>query len=190
MKLGIISTIGTQYTWAGSEEMWRGVAATALDDGLMVTIHTAEKIANSCQVAELKAKGTISYSRPSLSALTRRLANRNLYSRYQSFFAQHLDVLCLSMGGIADCVWMPDLLQAINRTNIPYIVIVQANAEGIITEEEHRQILRKFYAKAASVIFVSRHNYLLAERQLGMSFLNPKIICNPLRESEIGRAHV
>lgn len=183
MKIGIISTIGNAHSWAGSEEMWRGVAATALEANYQVVIHTAQKIANSHQVATLKTKGAVSYSRLDLSSFTRRLANRHWYSRYRSFFAQDLDVLCLSMGGIADCIWMPDLLGSLYHTDIPYIVIVQANAEGIVTQEDHREKLRRFYSKAVSVIFVSRHNHLLAERQLGMSFLNTKIICNPLRES-------
>lgn len=183
MNIGIISTIGNAHSWAGSEEMWKGVANAALENNHQVLIHAAEKIARSEHVNKLQAKGALSYARQDLSALTRRLANRHWYSRYQAFFAQEIDVLCLSMGGIADCIWMPDLLESIYHTNVPYLVIVQANAEGIVTAEEHREKLRRFYARAIGVIFVSHHNHVLAKRQLGMSFPNPQIICNPLRDT-------
>lgn len=181
MKLGIVSTIGSQYSWAGSEEMWWGVATAALDAGYQVAIHAAAKIAASDQVSVLTARGAVAYSRPEFTALTRRLSTRKLYSRYRVFFAQRLDVICLSMGGIADCLWMPDLLEALYRANLPYLVIVQANAEGIVSKEAHREVLRKFYAQSAGVIFVSHHNHRLAERQLAMSFPNPQIMLNPLR---------
>ena len=183
MNIGIISTIGNLYPWAGSEEMWHGAAIAALDAGHSVVIHAATKITTSPQVSKLKAKGATSTPRPDFSPISRRLANRRFYSRYRRFFAQKLDVLCISMGGIADCVWMPDLLSALHQSYIPYIAIVQANAEGIVTEESHREILHTFYSQAASVIFVSQHNHRLAERQLAMAFAHPVIMMNPLRKT-------
>ncbi len=85
------------------------------------------------------------------------------------------------MGGIADSLWLPDLLPSLLKNPIPYVVIVQANSEGLVESEAQRVALRDFYRKAHSVIFVSRHNLELARRQLAMDFDHAVIILNPLR---------
>jgi len=182
MRIGIISTVGGGYSWAGSEEMWRSVAAHALAKGNSVCVHAAASIAGSAQLEPVRRMGLVITARRELSCITRRLAERNLFSRFKRFFATHPDVILLSMGGIADCVWIPDLLAGIHRSSTPFVIIVQANAEGIVRTQAQREALRNVYSRAATVIFVSHHNLRLAERQLAWRFPNATLIPNPLRE--------
>jgi glycosyltransferase involved in cell wall biosynthesis len=86
------------------------------------------------------------------------------------------------LGGVADCFWIPDLLRCLYQTTVPVIVFVQANAEGLVQGESQREGLRKFFSRAALVIFLSQHNYHLAERQMAWRFPHAEIIMNPLRE--------
>lgn len=182
MRLGFISTVGGGYSWAGSEEMWRALAIAALDAGHRARINIADSMANSRELDQLRSQGAQVFGRSAFNGFTRRLAQRGFYSRFENFVRQGNDLICLSMGAIADCVWMPDLLRSYWGSSIPWIIIVQANDEHIISSEEQREILRKFYKKAALVIFVSRENMVLAERQLAWRFDNATIVPNPIRK--------
>lgn len=181
MKIGIISTIGATYPWAGSEEMWRGLALYALGLGHEVVVNATIPIAESSQAMELAQRGCKFIPRPELNTLTRRLAVKGLFSRYSKFFSHPFDVVCLSMGGIADCYWQPDLREGLRKAHIPYMIIVQANAEGIVDDEKQRSSLREIYSHAVAIVFVSDHNLELAERQLGVRLTQASVIPNPLR---------
>jgi glycosyltransferase involved in cell wall biosynthesis len=182
MYIGIISTIGGRYSWAGSEETWRLFALEALRQGHHVSISASSAIARSGQVNQLRAHGVQIFARKELNGVTRRLARRRLYSRFSRFFRKHHDVIFLSMGGAGDCFWIPDLLESLRNSKIPLVIFVQANAEGMIHEESQRETLRLFYQRATKVIFLSRHNQTLLERQLAISFPHGCRIMNPLRE--------
>ena len=182
MNIGIISTIGNDYSWAGSEEMWRGMAVKAIESNHMITLSAAPKIAQSNKVKELKKEVVKVFSREDLNAITRRLVLKQLYSRFGAFFKNKPDVLCISMGGIADFYWLPDLVKDLSKYKVPYVVIVQANAEGIVSSQKVRDVLKKFYSQASKVVFVSKHNLKLARRQICYNFANSIVISNPLRE--------
>jgi glycosyltransferase involved in cell wall biosynthesis len=130
----------------------------------------------------LRVAGAAVSARKDLTALTRRLANRGLYSRFKHFFEKKYDVVFVSTGGIADCAWFPDLIAEISRTAVPLVFFIQSNAEGVVHEEPVRARLRDIYERAALMIFLSEHNHRLAERQLGWRFPNFRILMNPLRE--------
>lgn len=181
MKIGIISTLGNHCDWAGSEETWRILAQHALDEGHEVCISCSGRIANSRQGVELQEKGATFIPRKDLTGITRRLAARGHYSRYSSFCRKPHDVLFVSQGGIVDTIWIPDLLRSLKETKIPKVAFVQANAEGLVTLEWERQALRAYYSQFQTVIFLSQHNFRLAERQLAWTFPNARIIMNPLR---------
>ena len=70
----------------------------------------------------LRAKGLQIMPRPDLNGITRRLARRGCYSRSRDFATRKDDLVCLSMGAIADCVSIPDLLRAYWRSPVPWVI--------------------------------------------------------------------
>ncbi len=139
-------------------------------------------MANSAESLDLRSQGGQITARPDLNGLTRRLASRGLYSRFGDLRGKKDDVICLSMGAVGDCLWIPDLLRCYWESEIPWVVLVQSNAEHMISSEDQRETLRGFYAKARRVVFVSRQNMELAERQLACRFNNAVVLPNPIRE--------
>jgi len=181
MKIGVVSTTGNLYSWAGSEETWRIFAAYALAQGHRLNLLLPEKVSKSEQVGALRQAGAVVSARGDLTPLTRRLAVRGWHSRFKRFFAERYDAIFISTGGIADCAWLPDLLPEIEHSSSPLIFFIQSNAEGVIQAQPIRDTLRAVYQRAALVIFLSQHNYQLAERQLAWRFPKARILMNPVR---------
>ena len=185
MKIGILSTTGNLYPWAGSEETWRILADYALVQGHELDLLLPEKVANSAQVTAIRSRGAIVKVRKELTPISRRLALRGLSSRFKKFFNSPHDVIFVSTGGIADCAWIPDLIPEIEKTKTPIVFFIQSNAEGAIHEQDVRDQLTKTYAKASLMIFLSEHNLKLAERQLAYRFPRRTILMNPVRDAVV-----
>ena len=181
MKIGVVSTTGNLYSWAGSEETWRIFAAYALAKGHRLNLLLPEMVSKSEQVSALRQAGAVVSARGDLTPLTRRLAVRGWHSRFKRFFAERYDAIFISTGGIADCAWFPDLLPEIERSRSPLIFFIQSNAEGVVQEPYIRDSLRAIYQRADLVIFLSQHNYQLAERQLAWRFPRVRMLMNPVR---------
>lgn len=182
MKIKIVSTLTCAYPWGGSEESWLLFASKALEAGHTVELGVNRSTANAPKVRGLpKARLGI---RPhgDLFGVRKILAQRGLYTRFSSFFSGNYDVLLVSLGGIGDCLWMPDLLRELKRTEGTVFYSVQANAEGIIDNEDQRETLRGLFSKAAGVFFFSRQNLRLAQRQLGDPLPRAILVNNPLLE--------
>jgi glycosyltransferase involved in cell wall biosynthesis len=139
-------------------------------------------MAKGAELGKFKSLGGRVIARPDLHGFTRRMARRGLYSRFGDFQGRRDDVVILSMGAIADCLWISDLLRCYWKSAVPWVVIVQGNGEHIISDESQRDILRRFYARAQAVVFVSKQNLALAERQLAWHFPNAQVLPNPIRE--------
>jgi glycosyltransferase involved in cell wall biosynthesis len=181
MKIGVISTTGNLYSWAGSEETWRLFAAHALAQGHQIHLLLPEKVAKSGQVDRLREVGAVVSLRKELSPLTRRLAVRGWHSRFKTFFSEKYDVIFVSTGGIDDCAWFPDLVPQLEHCESPLIFFIQSNAEGVVREQTVRDVLRAIYQRANLMIFLSQHNLRLAERQLAWRFPKCRVLMNPLR---------
>jgi glycosyltransferase involved in cell wall biosynthesis len=181
MNIGIISTVGSSYSWAGSEETWRLFATHALAQRHQLDLFLPEKLSQSGQVDLLRKAGAGVMVRKELSPITRRLAVRGLHSRFKKFFAKKYSAILISTGGIDDCVWFPDLVPHLMTSASPLIFFIQSNAEGAVREQYVRDTLRAIYQRANLMIFLSQHNFKLAERQLAWRFSNHQILMNPLR---------
>lgn len=182
MNLGIISTVESTASWAGSEEAWRLVSLDLAGHGHSIHASLARSFSGSLQAQELVKAGVRLHPRAPLTTLPRRLATKGLFSRFGAFASARFDLLLISVGGIADLYWQPDLLRALVRRQSPFAVIVQANSETSITTEHQRSTLRQVYAQARRCIFVSRHNLELAKRQFAFGFPNAELLVNPLRD--------
>lgn len=182
MKVQFISLVDPISGWAGSEEMWLLVAKTALAKGYKVVVNASPRVACHSELQPLIEAGCVVQVRAGLNGLTRRLAAKGIWSRFSLSSIDSMDANFLSMGCISDLRWTPDLMRAYFASKCPWIIIVQSNAEHFVTSEAIREDLRRIYAKAKKVVFVSEANLKLAERQLSWRFPNAVVMPNPIRK--------
>jgi glycosyltransferase involved in cell wall biosynthesis len=180
MKIGIISTVAGDYSWAGSEEMWKLFALEALSAGHSVAVSLQAAFAQSEELSEFRRRGGEVFPYQPLNWMQRRLAAQGWYSRFGGIRRWNPDVLCIS-GGPGDPYWRRDLLALLKVFDAPQVYIVQGNADGFIKGDEQREALRPLFESAARIVCVSRENALMLERQLAAQLPNIVLLPNPIR---------
>lgn len=181
MRLAVISTV-RGYSWAGSEELWLGCAMEALREGADVT---------ACLHADLLAGEPLETFRENGGVLsewrTRPIARlANLQERIQPNFPMRRlgnpDHILVSTGSLPSLLNVPGLLPFLLATSVPLTVLVQFNADCLPVSPWEREKVGKVLRKARKLVFVSRHNLRLAERQFGLCFEErARVIYNPIR---------
>jgi L-malate glycosyltransferase len=179
MKVGIISTVGDGYSWAGSEEMWKLFATEALHRGHSVAAMLQAPIAQSDELAEFRALGGVVLAYSPLNRFTSRTVSRGWYSRFRQFKRWHPEVVCTS-GPPATLYRDRDLCRFLRAHTGGRVFIIQGNAEWYITGQAERDALRALYRSTRRIICVSRDNAELLQRQL-TSTLPIAILPNPIR---------
>lgn len=177
MRIGIISTVG-DCSWAGSEEMWKLFATEALHRGHSVAAALQTPIAQSEELAGLRALGGVVFAYNPLNRYTSR-AVRLGYSRFRRLKQWNPDIVCTS-GHPALPYHNGDLYRLLNAHTGPRIFIIQGNADWFISGQDDRDGLRALYRLAQRIICVSRDNAELLQRQL-TSTLPITILPNPIR---------
>ena len=177
MRIGIISTVG-DCSWAGSEEMWKLFAIEALHRGHSVAAALQTPIAQSEELAGLRALGGVVFAYNPLNRYTSR-AVRLGYSRFRRLKQWNPDIVCTS-GHPALPYHNGDLYRLLNAHTGPRIFIIQGNADWFISGQDDRDGLRALYRLAQRIICVSRDNAELLQRQL-TSTLPITILPNPIR---------
>jgi L-malate glycosyltransferase len=177
MRIGIISTVG-DYSWAGSEEMWKLLATEALRCGHSVAAMLQTPIAQSDELAEFRALGGVVFAYNPLNRITSRTV-RLAYSRFSQLQQWHPEVVCTS-GPPATPYRDRDLYRFLRAHTGGRVFIIQGNAEWYVTGQTERDALRALYRSAQRVICVSRDNAELLQRQL-TSTLPITILPNPIR---------
>lgn len=166
------------FRWGGSEELWSRAAVWLRLRSHSVAASVAGWSRLSSRVTELRKQGIDLYVR-------RRMAG-NLFSRvigkvmrgqeYRWLQRQAGHLVVISQGGSMDGLeWMRFCYQA----GLPYVVIVQCNAEQSYPENEFAVDMAKLYAAARKVFCVSRHNLACLERQIGMALPKGMVVWNP-----------
>jgi glycosyltransferase involved in cell wall biosynthesis len=178
MRIGIISTVG-DYSWAGSEEMWKVLALETLRRGHSVAAMLQTPIAQSEEVAEFRALGGVVFTYNPLNRYTSRTVARGLYSRFRRLKRWHPEVVCTS-GPPATPYRDRDLYRFLKAHTGERVFIIQGNAEWYIAGQAERDALRALYRSARRIICVSRDNAELLQRQLTSS-LPIVILPNPIR---------
>ena len=178
MRIGIISTVG-DYSWAGSEEMWKLFAIEALHRGHSVAAMLQEPIAQSDELAEFRALGGVVFAYNPLNRYTSRTVSRGLYSRFRRLKRWHPQVVCTS-GHSCHPYRDRDLYRLLRAHTGGRVFIIQGNAEGFVVGQAERDALRALYRSARRIICVSRDNAELLQRQL-TSTLPIAILPNPIR---------
>jgi glycosyltransferase involved in cell wall biosynthesis len=178
MKIGIISTVGN-YSWAGSEEMWKLFATEALHRGHSVAVMVQKPIAQSEELAEFRALGGVVFAYDPLNRITSRTVARGLHSRFRRLKRWHPEIVCTS-GSPATPYRDRDLYDLLRAHEGRRVFIIQGNAEWYIIGQAERDALRSLYCSAQRIICVSRSNAELLQRQL-TSTLPIAILPNPIR---------
>jgi L-malate glycosyltransferase len=178
MRIGIISTVG-DYSWAGSEEMWKLFATEALRRGHSVAAALQTPIAQSEELTEFRALGGVVFAYNPLNRYTSRTVSRGLYSRFRRLKQWNPDIVCTS-GHPAIPYRDRDICKLLNAHTGPRVFIIQGNADWFIRGQAERDALRALYRSARRIVCVSRDNAELLQRQLTSS-LPITILPNPIR---------
>jgi hypothetical protein len=140
MRIGIISTVG-DYSWAGSEEMWKLFAIEALRRGHSVAAMLQTPIAQSEELAEFRVLGGVVFAYKPLNRVTSRTVSRGWYSRFRRFKRWHPEVVCVS-GPPATPYRDRDLYRFLRAHTGGRVFIIQGNAEWYVTGQAERDALR------------------------------------------------
>jgi len=180
MSYCFISTVGG-YNWAGSENLWHETALRLLADKARVCAIVNQELLQSPQIELFKKQGgaTIPFNKkrhPRIQQLVMQLSNP-----FKRALKWGPDKMLISLGSLIDPLYTIGLSDFLLKTNTPYIILLQFNAESLQIPTNHRKSLAKIFEKAETVVFVSRENQELAARQLCIDFGNCAIIHNPVR---------
>ncbi|NJM99226.1 MAG: glycosyltransferase family 4 protein [Phormidesmis sp. RL_2_1] len=183
MRIGFISTV-SGYHWAGSEELWYAAALLALSKNDSVNISVSSDMKTSLKLKKISELGAHIYWKNSV--IHPRLARITEYfsSSFKPLYARS-DVVLLSLGSLLDPIYIPDLLDSLDTSDVPVIVLCQFNAESLQFSPASRAKIQQLFDASAGQIFVSKYNLQLAQRQLAMNFENAHVICNPIRYKQL-----
>src|SRR5437762_8147586 len=143
MRIGIISTVG-DYSWAGSEEMWKVFAIEALRRGHSVAAMLQTPIAQSEELADFRGLGGVVFAYSPLNRYTSRTVSRGLYSRFGGLKRWNPDIVCTS-GHPAIPYRDRDLYRLLRAHTGSRVFIIQGNAEWFISTQAEREALRALY---------------------------------------------
>jgi len=189
IKIAIISTMGGS-PWGGSEELWASMAQEAIMSGDSIALSVYRWPSIPPKVAELQRRGAQLYQRinPNQLSMLKRAANRvlsQIVPPFSSLFSLKPDVICINEGKIYESLSLRGLLPQLYATAVPYFVICHGNNEVRIPNDHLRKVAIQFFNKACRVLFVSRHNIAIAERQLAAKLVNTQVLQNPLNVFDV-----
>jgi len=164
--------------WGGSEELWSQAALHILEKGHSVSASVCHWPTLSPKITALKDAGVAVHVRaPNRGRIVDRLRWRLLGDFEQKWLLRSRpDVVVISQGCQTDGLgWM--LFCRENR--IPFVTIVQCNAEMWWPTDEVSGQMALAYRAAKEVICVSRHNLELLQQQIGGELSQGRVVCNP-----------
>lgn len=166
--------------WGGSEELWSRAALSLCADSHHITASMEYGKRLSPEVAKLKQEGIeIAVCEPRTRGMwvkgwrkLMRLHNPN----HRWLQRQNPDLVVISQGGTRDGLeWMT----LCHERGLPFVVIVQCNAEVWWPTDEIGKEMAATYAAAKKVFCVSHHNLKLLEHQIGEVLPNATVVWNP-----------
>ena len=180
MKIAIVSTVNGS-PWAGSEELWYQTALKCLEVGYEVTASVFQVNARCVQHQNFKSKGgEIIYRKPFWNGRLHVFTHKYI-SSFNNLFKDDPDVLILSLGCMTDLGMYPDLVRYLTKNKkIKVVTICLYNSDNIIPDPFTRERIRFFCNRSDESIFVSKHNYLLTERQNAIKIKNAHVFSSPV----------
>jgi len=178
MKIAILSTI-SNYSWAGTEEVWAQFATKALEQKHEVYLAAHWRVANSQQVTNLRQQGLQVAVRKPFRPTKLYLLKERFWSEMQALLRFKPDILLINSGSLFDILNLPVLYQFCKTITCHKVFFCHFVAETLIPNNRDR--LKEFLSLIDSWVFVSQHNKALAERQLAYHFPESKVIINSSR---------
>lgn len=189
MRIAFVSTI-LGYDWGGADKPWTHAAEIAQRDGHPILLLVSPRVARHPRIAAIARTGAHLVQRRQLSGTAsgrqwlRRLLGRDDWPRVRVALEDFgPDVLLLNQGGVFDFTLEHRLIAWCRKRHLPILLYCNCNSDAWSLGAEHRAFTREIFADAASVFFVSTHNWRLAERQLAMSIDRAQVIQNPIDDS-------
>jgi glycosyltransferase involved in cell wall biosynthesis len=190
VRIAFFSTL-EHVPWGGSEPLWHSSAVLALEQGhqVLIIVYGWEK--EHAKITQLRSLGAVVRFRQRKKSGANILEKVYLYLKKNirnweptlTVLARfHPEFICISQGGSFDIAYESnnDLRHMIQNLGCPYIVICQNNADvGFVPQKIVRDRMRNIFLQAKKVLFTSRRNHLVAERQMCTEFNNVFITCNP-----------
>lgn len=180
MRIGVISSVFGS-PWAGSEELWYQTSLKALANAHQVKASIFEVYSPCSQLDNFKKEGGDVLFRKRFRNGRIHMIKHKYVSAFTSLFKWNPDVLILSLGGLPDLLLYPDLHRHLKaNNNIRVILICLFNSDNTIYNDQTRSVINFFCQRAEHLVFVSKHNYLLAERQLASKFKSVSVFSSPV----------
>lgn len=182
--------------WGGSEELWAGAAIELHKRGHKVLCGRSEPAKgwkNHPKWRRLHESGvrTGAFRVPTLLRAVPDAVLRyaepfapfvyGLRNRALSFLIRQLDpdLVVLAQGNTFDGMYSVEIPLLVHYTGKPFVLVCQKNAETDWPDDFMRARNRGHFLRAKKVYFVSDHNRVIAEQQLGMSIANAEVVRNP-----------
>ena len=170
--------------WGGSEELWSKTAVRLHNEKHEVIASVPFWPALSARVVALAERGIeLRVRRPpsvSLPARAWRRVSRGQSKDYEWMRSVRPNLVIISQGGNADGL---DWMTFCREENLPFVSIVQCNAEGFWPSDELSLKLAAVYQSATKVFCVSQSNLELLDRQVGVPLPNATVVRNPFNVS-------
>ncbi len=183
MKLAIVSTM-KGVAWGGSEELWAALARQALTRGIDVEAFVYRWPSVPPRVNWLQGRGLRVVFRdrdlpPLWSRAWSRLLSRPVYLS-QQLARSKPDLICLSLGTAFEAVGDADTCRLLESSAAPYAVVCQHNFETYRLTDPALQRARRFFERAALVVFLAEGNRRSLERQVAARLRNAAVLQNPV----------
>ena len=181
--------ITTPKSNGGSEFLWLEAATRALEQGNRVTVACHHDLKVWKELDQLIQKGATLVARPSVP---KRTILRRIFWRMTGNLKPHLrwwlkkfpqppDVICVNQGGSYCASNMPGLVQWLNCSGTPFVLICHSHRTHAFPPQIYREELQQCFRKADKLCFVAQENINAAERYLGVSLAQSLVVQNPLK---------
>lgn len=189
MRIVFVSTI-LHYPFGGADKLWTEAAVAAVADRHNVLIAISPRTAEHPIFNDLQKSGAALHERTGHTCdkgrlsrwrlwLWRRLrSSGSLLARLDRF---RPDFVFVNQGGTYDFLLETGLTGWLQANQTPFALICQSNSEIDTLDSAARITATTITGRARRLIFVSHHNRLLAEQQIGRTLPNAIVVHNPVR---------
>lgn len=194
MRIAFVTTMAG-FPWGGSEKVWSRAAEAAATQQHVVLATVFEWSMEHPAVVGLQQRGVRFL--PRRRGTQRTLLQRVLHRMPGGAFLQRNtprwlekledfapDVVCISSGIHLESIDEPHLFEWLIGARVPFLVVANGNSERVFLNDETRSLARERLGAARKLVFVSRGNRELAERQLACTFPNALILENSVDRIE------